>query len=77
VRILVIVHLFPPQNMGGTEVYAYKLAKALQARGHDVHVFYTSQAKGRANYELVRGVYDGLPCFEAPDPLAEYLKKKA
>lgn len=60
-RILVIVHQFLPHESAGTEVYTYNLAKALQARGHAVHLYFTHP--GTRQYEMTRGVYDGLPYF--------------
>ncbi len=38
-RIALVVHKFPPASIGGTEVYAYRLAKALSQR-YEVAVFY-------------------------------------
>ena len=38
-RILFVVHGFPPASMGGTEIYASDLAGALRDRGHEVVVF--------------------------------------
>jgi glycosyltransferase involved in cell wall biosynthesis len=63
-RILVIVHQFPPKESAGTEVYAYKLAKGLQERGHDLAVYTTQRYADRQQYELNRREYDGLPVFE-------------
>jgi glycosyltransferase involved in cell wall biosynthesis len=63
-KILVIVHQFPPKESAGTEVYAYKLAKGLQNRGHDMTVFYTQRYPGRAQYDVNRGEFDGLSYYE-------------
>jgi GT2 family glycosyltransferase/glycosyltransferase involved in cell wall biosynthesis len=38
-RVLFVVHGFPPASMGGTEVYASEMAQALRDRGHEVVVF--------------------------------------
>lgn len=62
-KILVIVHVFPPKQSAGTEVYTYKLAKALQERGHDLCIYYTERDPDCPQYELRRGAYDGLPYF--------------
>jgi glycosyltransferase involved in cell wall biosynthesis len=64
VKILVIVHQFPPQESAGTEVYAWKLAKELQRRGHVLTVYYTQRDPERKQYSLRRGSFDGLPFFE-------------
>jgi glycosyltransferase involved in cell wall biosynthesis len=39
-RILFVVHKYPPESLGGTEIYTWSLARALTRAGHDVHVFY-------------------------------------
>lgn len=63
-RILVVVHQFLPRNSAGTEVYTHQLAKALQARGHELWVYYTVRDPARPQYALRRGTYDGIPFFE-------------
>ena len=35
-RILFLVHGFPPEATGGTELYAAGLAQALWRRGHEI-----------------------------------------
>jgi glycosyltransferase involved in cell wall biosynthesis len=65
VRILVIVHQFLPRDSAGTEVYTYKLAKALQARGHELCVYHTHRDPDRPQHELTRGEHDGLPVRSA------------
>lgn len=37
-KIIIAVHHFPPRYTGGAEGYAYRMAAALQARGHEVRV---------------------------------------
>ena len=44
-RILHIVHQYPPDYMGGTEFYTQQLAAAQVAAGHDVAVFFRRNAK--------------------------------
>jgi len=39
-RIAYVVHQYPPEHIGGTEVYTASLARCLAEQGHDVHVFY-------------------------------------
>jgi len=43
-RILQVVHGFPPKQRAGTEIYTYYLSKEL-AKRHEVHVFYPIQDK--------------------------------
>jgi len=44
-RILQVVHGFPPRNVGGVEVRTRNLARAMAER-HEVHVFYPLYLKG-------------------------------
>ncbi len=39
-RILQVVHQFPPTKIGGTEIYTQDLARELARRGHEVTVFH-------------------------------------
>lgn len=40
VRVLYLVHQYPPQHIGGTELYTHSIARALATSGHQVGVFY-------------------------------------
>jgi glycosyltransferase involved in cell wall biosynthesis len=60
VKILVVVHAFPPDGRGGTESYAEAVARGLLARGHEVSVF-AGSLEWRERFEQVRGVDSGLP----------------
>jgi glycosyltransferase involved in cell wall biosynthesis len=63
-RIALVVHQFPPQHLGGTEVYTQGLAQALADRGHQVGVFYP-----RADLVADRQIEDdGLSLWEAANP---------
>lgn len=42
-RILQVVHQFPPSNIGGTEIYTQSLARELAAQGHEVIVFHREE----------------------------------
>ncbi|GAB4153528.1 MAG: glycosyltransferase family 4 protein [Candidatus Promineifilaceae bacterium] len=39
-RILHLIHQYPPDYLGGTELYTQQLAAQLAARGHDVSIFF-------------------------------------
>jgi glycosyltransferase involved in cell wall biosynthesis len=41
VRVALVVHKFPPESLGGTEIYTWSLARALASAGHDVHVYHS------------------------------------
>ena len=58
-RILYVLHTFPPEGKGGTELYALGLLKALQP-GHEVAVFYRSANRFRPEYEVTQGRYEGI-----------------
>jgi len=44
-KIAIIVNLFPPKWLAGTEIATYYIAEHLAQRGHEVHVI-TSQDEG-------------------------------
>jgi glycosyltransferase involved in cell wall biosynthesis len=52
-RILQLVHGYPPRETAGTEQHTRQLAVALAARGHDVHVLAATRAPGRAQYSVL------------------------
>nr|HRJ45320.1 glycosyltransferase [Caldilineaceae bacterium] len=39
-RIAFVVHKFPPESVGGTEIYTWGVARELAQAGHSVHIFY-------------------------------------
>ena len=45
-RILHIVHQYPPEYMGGTELYTQTVAQAAAALGHTVTVFARTAGSG-------------------------------
>ncbi len=44
-RILHIVHQYPPEQTGGTELYTRTLAERQAVRGHEVSIFYRSSCE--------------------------------
>jgi glycosyltransferase involved in cell wall biosynthesis len=60
-RILLVVHQFPPERLGGTEVYTLELARELAARGHQAAVFH--RAPGPRG--LVPAEWDRVPVYRA------------
>lgn len=58
-KILYVVHNFPPQPSYGCELYAFNIARALGER-HDVHVFYRVNRPDREEYGVEKGEYRGL-----------------
>jgi len=61
-KILMPVHFFLPDHSAGTEVYTYNIARALQARGHEVEIFCSEKILSRRSYTLLEREVDGLRC---------------
>ena len=59
-RILIVVHGFPPLSSGGTEVYADLQARCLAAAGDEVHVFTREANPARAEYAVRDERRDGV-----------------
>ncbi|MEQ1575334.1 MAG: glycosyltransferase, partial [Vicinamibacterales bacterium] len=66
VRILQVIHQFPPYSSQGSEVYCYNLSKWLSARD-DVRVFHVSNTARRRPHRLTRETYDGLQTLHCVD----------
>jgi GT2 family glycosyltransferase/glycosyltransferase involved in cell wall biosynthesis len=62
-RILEIVHGFPPAATGGTELYARAHALALRDAGDEVVVLAREADASRADYDVRREKRDGLDLF--------------
>lgn len=72
-RILHVIHQFPPHSSQGSEVYCRDLALALAARGDEVGVFHVSNTRPRFPRRLVRRTDNGLAVFHCIDG-AEYAR---
>ncbi|MBI3301264.1 MAG: glycosyltransferase family 4 protein [Deltaproteobacteria bacterium] len=59
-RILQVVHGFPPHEWAGTELVTLHLSQALRARGHQVTVFTRTAAPGAAEFSVREERLDGL-----------------
>lgn len=53
-RVLFVVHGFPPEAAGGTEIYASDLAQALWRRGHDITVLAREARTDQPEYRVRR-----------------------
>jgi glycosyltransferase involved in cell wall biosynthesis len=62
VRVLLLVHQYLPEHVGGTELYTQAVANALVSSGHQTSVFYRRRADGVG---LERRVEDGVPVWAA------------
>lgn len=58
-KILQVIHSFPPYNTAGSEVYTYNLSREL-AKRHKVFVFHRINDPYKKEYELTNSPYDGL-----------------
>jgi glycosyltransferase involved in cell wall biosynthesis len=63
-RILEVVHAFPPESFAGTEIYTYNLALALQRLGHQVKVLYPGRHPESEPLTLRRGLFQGVAVME-------------
>ncbi len=70
-KILLVAHGFPPQNSGGTEIYACNLAKEL-AKRHSVSVFYRSCNLKAQEYVLSQNGISGLETFTVNNSFKGY-----
>lgn len=59
-RIHLVVHRFPPEGMGGTELYTLHLAHGLSAAGHEVTVLTYAASQG-VDVTVRADAYDGIP----------------
>lgn len=59
-KILFVLHGFPPRDARGTELYAFYLLRELKTLGHEVHVFYPAVSPERPAYELESGRTDDI-----------------
>ncbi len=55
-KIAIIVPLFPPKWLAGTEIATYNIARHLSKRGHEVHVI-TSLDEGLPRESMEQGFY--------------------
>ncbi len=59
-RVLYVVHNFPPYHWAGTEVYTYNIAKGMLQKGHDVDVYCWEYLDGGKEYHHRDEDYEGL-----------------
>ena len=65
-RILQVIHQFPPHSSQGSEVYCYQLSRELGLT-EDVRVFHVSNTTRRWQQRLLRTQHDGLPIYHCVD----------
>ena len=56
-KIVQVIHGFPPYNMAGSEVYTYNLSREL-AKKDEVYIFHRIADPEREEYEMALVTYD-------------------
>ncbi len=64
-KVLFAIHGFPPQQLGGSEIYAFALAKAIKRQGHEVVVFARTFDPDVYSYHLREDEIDGIRVIRA------------
>jgi glycosyltransferase involved in cell wall biosynthesis len=64
-RIAMVVHKFPPESVGGTELYCWSLARELTCLGHEVHIFYPTSDLLPGEEQIER---EGVHLWRVPLP---------
>ena len=59
-RVLQIVHDFPPQSFSGTELYTLNFSKELKMRGHHVTVLYPVRDSTKKSLQFEEAEFEGL-----------------
>ncbi|RKZ85646.1 MAG: hypothetical protein DRR19_16055 [Candidatus Parabeggiatoa sp. nov. 1] len=60
-KIVKVIHGFPPDYMAGSEVYSYHLVKALRSQGEDVSVFTSVENAFDPEYKVYDECYQNIP----------------
>jgi glycosyltransferase involved in cell wall biosynthesis len=58
-KILQVVHYFPPSGLGGSELHTCQLSKEL-LKSHDVRLFFTI-SDNKVSEKIEQGCYNGIP----------------
>ncbi|NMC07415.1 MAG: glycosyltransferase family 4 protein, partial [Candidatus Lokiarchaeota archaeon] len=72
IKVLQVIHGFPPYYMAGSEVYTYKLSKALAKRA-DVRVFSRIENPYLPPYTVSTEEYEGIPVTRVNKNQRDYL----
>ena len=70
-KILQVVHGFPPYNFGGAEVYAYNLSREIASR-HKVAIFHRINDPGRREYSVKHRASGNLEIFTINNTFRQY-----
>lgn len=74
-RILMVVHGFPPDTWAGTEIYTLGLAREMQRRGHEVVILTRAPAPSDADedvpeFSVIEDEFEGLKVLRLTHSLA-------
>lgn len=72
-RVLKVIHGFPPDYMAGSEVYSYHLVKELIDQGIDTSVFTRVENEFGAPYQTYDEIYENIPVLRVNKPQRDYL----
>ncbi|TLD81034.1 glycosyltransferase [Helicobacter sp. MIT 05-5293] len=67
-RILKVIHGFPPDYMAGSEVYSFTLCRALQKMGHEVFVFTRIECELLKPYSTYEECLEGIKIMRINKP---------
>lgn len=70
-KILQVVHGFPPYNIAGTEIYTYNLTRELSKK-NEVFVFHRINSFRMKEYELTYNELEGLKIFKINNTFSLY-----
>lgn len=64
-KILFVAHNFPPEGLGGVEVYTRNLTRALREAGHDISVLYPREAGPGEAESIAESRHEGVRIHRA------------
>lgn len=70
-KILQVVHGFPPHSIAGTEVYTQSLSYELSRR-HEVFLFFRISDLKKEEYVIIESSYDGVKAFAINNTFRSY-----
>ena len=71
-KVLKVIHGFPPDYMAGSEVYSYQLVKALSKMTPQISVFSRAENEFDEPYKIYDEVYDGITIQRVNRPDRDY-----
>jgi glycosyltransferase involved in cell wall biosynthesis len=72
-KVLKVIHGFPPDYMAGSEVYSYHLVKELIAQNIDTLVFTRVENEFEKPYKIYDEIFEDIPVFRVNKPQRDYL----